>query len=407
MTNSSLKTKAESYLNHLCFAIPTRRVGTAGNQAANAFLAKTFASFGFQAESQPFECIDWAQDGASLSLNGEQFLVLVGPFSPGCRVEAPLAVVSKVEELELADIQDKILLLRGEIAREQLMPKNFPFYNPDEHQRIIHLLETKRPAAILSATGRNPELAGAVYPFPLIEDGDFDIPSAYMTEEEGTRLASHTGELAALVIKAERRPSSGLNLAARKGLADRRVVVSAHMDAKDNTPGALDNAAGVIVLLLLAELLRDYAGELGIELVPFNGEDHYTAAGEIVYLKANEGKLDEILLNINIDAAGYRSKKNVYSLYECSDKLAQAIRKSFAGNEILAEGAPWYQGDHMVFAMNGTPALAVTSEGFMEIETQFAHTPKDRPELVDCGQLVEIATALWELLQNIEKKLVF
>jgi aminopeptidase YwaD len=403
MTNSSLKTKAESYLNHLCLEIHNRRVGTVGNQAANTFLAKTFASFGFQVESQPIECIDWTQNGASLSVNGEQFQVLVGPFSPGCRVAAPLAVVSKVEELALADVQDKILLLHGEIAREQLMPKNFPFYNPDEHQRIIHLLETKRPAAILSATGRNPELAGAVYPFPLIEDGDFDIPSTYMTEEEGAQLASQADELAALVIKAERRPSSGLNLVARRGPANRRVVVSAHMDAKDNTPGALDNAAGVVVLLLLAELLKDYDGRLGIELVPFNGEDHYSAAGEIVYLKANEGRLSEVLLNINIDAAGYLGKKNEYSLYEFPEGLAGLVRESLGENEILVEGESWYQGDHMVFAMQGVPALAITSEGFMEIETRFAHTPKDCPELVDCAQLVDVATVVRELLQSIEK----
>jgi aminopeptidase YwaD len=406
MTNSSLKAKAESYLSRLCLEIPTRRVGTAGNQAANTFLAETFASFGFRLESQLLKCIDWTQNGASLSLNDEQFEVLVGPFSPGCRVAAQLVVASSVEELESAKVHDKILLLRGEIAREQLMPKNFPFYNPDEHQRIVRLLETKGPAAIISATGRNPELAGAVYPFPLIEDGDFDIPSAYMTEEEGTRLASHADELAALVIEAKRRPSSGLNLAARKGPADRRIVVSAHMDAKDSTPGALDNAAGVVVLLLLAELMKGYSGELGVELVPFNGEDHYSAAGEIAYLRANEGRLKEVLLNINIDAAGYRGKKNVYSLYECPAGKASLIRGTFEENANLAEGEPWYQGDHMVFAMNGVPALAITSEGFMEIETQFAHTPKDRPELVDCAQLLEVATTLHEILLKFSKNQV-
>jgi len=400
MTNSSLKTKAESYLNHLCLEIPTRRVGTAGNQTANAFLAQTFASFGFQVESQPFECIDWSQKGASLSLNGEQFEIFVGPFSLGCRVKASLVIVSTVDELESANVRDKILLLRGEIAREQLMPKNFPFYNPDEHRRIIRLLETKKPAAVISATGRNPELAGAVYPFPLIEDGDFDIPSVYMTEAEGARLASHENEVAALAIEAERHPSSGLNLAASKGRADRRIVVSAHMDAKDNTPGALDNAAGVIVLLLLAELLEDYDGGLGVELVPFNGEDHYSAAGEIAYLKANDDRLKEVLLNINIDATGYRGKKNTYSLYECSEEMTNLIQKTFEGKESLTAGEPWYQGDHMVFAMNGVPALAITSEGFMEIETKYAHTPKDRPELLDCAQLVEVAIALRALLLN-------
>jgi aminopeptidase YwaD len=404
MTNPSLKAKAENYLNYLCLEIPTRRVGTEGNQAANQFIADTFESFGFLVERQSFECIDWAQNGANLSVNGEQFEILVGPFSLGCRVEVPLFVVSKVDELELADIQDKILLLRGEIAREQLMPKNFPFYNPDEHQRIIRLLETKGPAAVISATGRNPELAGAVYPFPLIEDGDFDIPSAYMTEEEGARLASYADEMAALFIEAERRPSTGVNLAARIGRSDKRIVVSAHMDAKDDTPGALDNAAGAIILLLMAELLKDYDGDPGIELVPFNGEDHYSAAGEIAYLKANEGKLKEIMLNINIDAAGYRGKKNVYSLYECPEEMSDLIQKTFEDGKSLTEGEPWYQGDHMVFAMQGVPALAITSESFMDIETKYAHTPKDHPDLVDCEQLINVATSLYELLLEVENR---
>jgi hypothetical protein len=57
----------------------------------------------------------------------------------------------------------------------------------------------------------------------------------------------------------------------------------------------------------------------------------------------------------------------------------------------------------MVFAMNGVPALAITSEGFLEIETNIAHTPADRPEIVDCAQLVEIACVLQELLLSIGK----
>ncbi|MBK9392004.1 MAG: M28 family peptidase [Bacteroidetes bacterium] len=34
------------------------------------------------------------------------------------------------------------------------------------------------------------------------------------------------------------------------------MVVTAHIDAKKGTPGAIDNATGVIVLLLLSELQR-------------------------------------------------------------------------------------------------------------------------------------------------------
>ena len=87
-----------------------------------------------------------------------------------------------------------------------LMPKNFVFYNPEEHQKIIALLEKGEPKAIICATGRNAALAGGVYPFPLIEDGDFNIPSVYMTEEEGKKLIQYAGKNIFLESRSRRIP---------------------------------------------------------------------------------------------------------------------------------------------------------------------------------------------------------
>jgi aminopeptidase YwaD len=403
MSSSQLAEKAERYLERLCGEIPNRRVGSQGNRAATAFFAETVASFGFRTLCPEFECIDWAQEGARLTAGGEVFESSPSPYSLGCNVSAPLTVVSTADELEAAEIAGAIVLLRGEIAKEQLMPKNFPFYNPDEHRRIISLLESKAPRAIIAATTRNPELAGAVYPFPLIEDGDFDIPSVYMTEDEGRRLARHAGQVVALESLAQRISSSGCNVVARKAItAPRRIVLCAHIDSKLGTPGALDNAAGVVTLLLLAELLADYDGRLGVEIVAINGEDYYAASGEKLYLEHNRGSLRDIALSINLDALGYRQGPTAYSLYSCSDTLAAAVRRAFAGYDDLCEGEPWYQSDHMVFVQNQVPALAITSEGLMEIETAVAHTPKDRPELVDCSKLVSFAIVLRELLDRLE-----
>ena len=50
----------------------------------------------------------------------------------------------------------------GDICAEQLMPKNFVFYNPDHHKRIYAFLEEKMPAAIITATERKPEMVGAL-----------------------------------------------------------------------------------------------------------------------------------------------------------------------------------------------------------------------------------------------------
>ena len=398
-----LASKADSYLNRLCLEISNRRVGSEGNRAATGFFAEVASAYGFRVEAPEFRCIDWSEEGAHLTAGDETFEVHASPYSLGIRAEAPLAVASTLGELEAVEAANRILLVRGEIAREQLMPVNFPFYNPEEHPRILGLLQARKPLAIVAATSRNPELAGAVYPFPLIEDGDFDIPSVYMTDEEGARLAAHAGRTASLDSRAQRIPSAGCNVVARKGTdAPQRVVFCAHIDAKRGTPGALDNAAGVVVLLLLAELLEGCEGRLGVELVALNGEDYYAAPGEISYLEQNRGKMGDIALNVNLDAPGHLQGNTHYSLYGCPDALASAIRGTLSGREGLVEGEEWYQGDHMVFVQNQVPALAITSERFMEIETTVAHTALDTPDLVDRAKLADVALALRDLLLALE-----
>jgi aminopeptidase YwaD len=245
-----------------------------------------------------------------------------------------------------------------------------------------------------------------VYPFPLIEDGDFDIPSVYMTDREGDRLATHAGSRVLLEIKAERIPASGCNVIARKGAdPNHRVVLFAHIDAKDNTPGAIDNAAGAVVLLLLAELLADYSGSLGLEMVALNGEDYYNAPGEQQYVRLNAGRFAEIILGVNIDAAGYVQGGTAFSLYDCPVDLADLVRQAFAAQPDMVEGEPWYQSDHGLFIQHHRPALAITSERFMELTTYIPNTPKDRPEIVDMNKLVLIAMALRDLLLSLNRYL--
>jgi aminopeptidase YwaD len=405
MDKTLARRRVETYLQKLCIEIPQRRVGSVGNREATSFFAERVADFGFEVESTAFQCLDWVENGARLTVAGEGYPVQVSPYSNGGRAQAPLVVASTLDELEGLEeraVRGRVLLLRGEIAQEQLMPKKFPFYNPEYHQRIISLLERKGPAAIVTATARNPELAGALYPFPLIEDGDFDIPSVYMTEEQGARLAERAGQEAALEIDAQRIPAHGYNVVARKGAASARLVVCAHIDAKQGTPGALDNAASVAALLLLAEMLQGYQGEgLTVELVAFNGEDDYSAAGEKLYLERNAGRLDEIVLAVNLDGAGYREGNTTFSLYECPDGVAAAIRAVFGDRPGIVEGAPWYQSDHMVFVMNGVPALAFTSDRFTELWNEIAHTERDRPELVDGEKLGAIAEGLGALVERV------
>lgn len=387
--------KASGYLRHLCLNIPTRLVGTAGNRAATDFFERTTSSLGWRTETQRFDSLEYKTGKINLQAGETRFAVSISPYSLGCNVQAELSIAASIEELRAGDHRGKILLLKGNLTKEQLAPKKYVFYNPDHHQEIYRLLESQQPAAIITATAKNPAMAGAQYPFPLIEDGDFNIPTAFMTDVEGERLAAWAGKPLRLEMEAQRLSSWSENVCAfNGGQAGKRVVVCAHIDAKTGTPGAVDNASGVVVLLLLAEMLKTHPIAAPVELLAMNGEDHYSAGGELAYLNRHAGHLDKIRLAINVDGAGYRGSPSEISFYECPPgerDLALAEMKKYAS---IREGAIWYQSDHMVFAMNQVPAIALTTAAFMDMESEIAHTEKDTPDLVDLPLLVDIARFL-------------
>lgn len=391
----------QKYLKFLCEELPQRPVGSEGNRLATSFFGNTVKAFGWDLEETEFSALDWQEEGAELQVEGVNYQVYPSPYAQGCDLRGRLAAAGTLEELETCQGKGNILLIHGELAREQLMPKNFVFYNPEEHQRIISLLEEIHPAAILSATSRNAALAGGVYPFPLIEDGDFNIPSVYLTEENGLALLQEVGKDVSLISRAMRIPALGYNLVARKGHNPSfRYVISAHIDAKIGTPGAIDNGTGIIILLLLAELLDDYAGNPTIELLPFNGEDYYAASGQMIYLQQNQDKFDEIQLNINIDGAGYHLGPSAFSPFDLNQEMGMILAGVLDGESNLVLGEPWVQGDHSIFLQQGVPAIAVSSKWFIDnMESQtITHTPKDHSGIVNCQRLIEIALAIHQII---------
>lgn len=401
--NLTLEQQARDSLNYLTLELDNRRTGSPQNQMAVEFVVSKLKSLGYELEESCFECVDWHSGQVVLIVNGEPVEARISPYSNGIETEAPLVHVRTLEDLQQADLRGKIGLLTGELAKEQLMPKNFPFYNPEHHQRIIAALEAQAPAALIAATSKNPDLAGGLYPFPLFEDGDFDIPSVYIKDSYGEQLASLSGASARLKIEAERIPSAACNVIARKGqLPSPRLVICAHIDSKDGTPGALDNAAGVVTLLLLAERLRDYPGDPTVEIVAFNGEDYYAASGEIEYLQSSLGSAQDVLLAINIDGAGYKRGQTAYSLYGCPGPLRDTLLTVFSGYPDLVEGPEWYQSDHGWFIQQGIPALAFTSDQFDRLWSEIAHTPMDRPELVSSQKLVSLSAALHDIILNVD-----
>lgn len=401
MTLQELTNTAASILHFLCEELPTRRVGSEENRKATTFFAEKLMASGFCVKTPHFDCMDWEEQGATLMVNGTPFDVFPSPYSNGFSGQGELVIASTVAELENLALRDKILLLWGEVTASQLFPKNFRFYNPEEHQHIYRLLEAGAPKAIITATGKNPDMAGAMYPFPMFEDGDFDIPSVYMKDVDGDRLAKLGGQIVQLKCHSRRIPTYGYNvLATKQGHQNSRIVVCAHIDAKPGTSGALDNAAGITVLLLLGDLLHDYKGNFDLEIVAFNGEDYYASSGEIQYMDANAQNMQAIALVINMDGIGLKDCPTAFSLYGCSQEVEEKARSAFLSSGMV-EGEAWYQSDHTMFIQQGRPAIALTTQDFGQFTSKIIHTPNDTIDNVNPQELANIACCLAGLIQKL------
>ncbi|MDD3656838.1 MAG: M28 family peptidase [Atribacterota bacterium] len=400
MDKKYYQAKADEYLYRICNVKPNRHTGSQGNRDATAYCADILQKLGYTVDTKPFHTLDYKFKSVTLTLGNKRFQVYQSPYSLSCHIKSELVNVSTVTDLENIDCNNKILLMKGEICSKQLMPKNFVFYNPDEHKKIINLLEEKNPAAIITATSKNPDLVGALYPFPLIVDGDFNIPSVYCTDFTGEEISAYSGEQFELDLQAERIPSTAWNVI---GLPDKsyeeKIIFCAHIDAYEDSPGASDNSSGVVVLLLLAEMLLQYKKPIGVELIAFNGEDHYSAGGQMDYLKRYGTDIKNIRFAVNIDDVGFKDGKTDFSFYEVDNKLQQKISTVLNNYPGLKEGESWFSGDHMIFVQQGRPAIALTSEKMPKLMATITHTKKDKPEIIDTLKLVEIAEALSMIVQ--------
>ena len=403
--NNNFFEKAKEYVGFFCNVKPNRRTGSKGNKEAIKFFKEQINPWNYEIDTTEFSCLDYENNGSTLSENNTTHEVFTSPFSVPGHIESTLIIASNLHELETLNYNNKLLLLKGEICKEQLMPKKFIFYNPKHHKEIYSLLEQKKPAAIITATTKNEEVVGNFYPFPLFEDGDFDIPSVYCQDIVGNTLEQikkKKDPVFTLTIDAQRISSTASNVIAKKySDANQKIVICAHIDARDTTPGASDNASGTAVLLLLAEMLHQYKGTFDIEIVAFNGEDYYSVGGQMDYLKRYGNELNDIYLVINIDDVGYKQGATCISYYNCSEDMEGKTSNLLKHYKTIQKGMQWFQGDHMIFAQKEIATIAFTSEKSMELLKTITHTKHDTPDILNYAKIVELASFLKDLIDTL------
>jgi Zn-dependent M28 family amino/carboxypeptidase len=215
------------------------------------------------------------------------------------------------------------------------------------------------------------------------------------------------------------------NLIARFGPDDGPLlVIGAHYDSWDDTPGADDNASGVAGLLEIARLLAARPPPRAVELVaytleepPFFRSDHM---GSMRHARALREQGHEVRLMLSLEMIGYfddapGSQRYPMSglglLYpEAGDFIAlvgpyrdfglmrrvKALFKGASTVPTVSINAPAFvQGvdfsDHASYWRHGFPAIMVTDTAFLRNPNY--HGPGDTADTLDYARMAQVVRA--------------
>jgi len=182
------------------------------------------------------------------------------------------------------------------------------------------------------------------------------------------------------------------------------ILFLAHLDTVYNTPGANDNTASAIALIMLAHTLKDQKFHHTLRFVA-TGAEEFGELGAIHYAerRKKEGTFNNIKYVFNFDSLTYGLDLQLYSK---DQGLKDAVVKIY--QDLGLEGTPKLF-DKTGFALDATPfketgalALYVNSRGENERTLPLWHRPEDTADSVRPVYIENPHQAFAELVRRIE-----
>ena len=138
-------------------------------------------------------------------------------------------------------------------------------------------------------------------------------------------------------------------------LPEHYIVIGAHYDAIEESPGADDNASGSAAVMEMARVVRNVDTDLTLVFILFDGEEQ-GLFGSSHYAGEASDRGDSIIYMMNLDMIAHYTNSDHANLYDCYDHtfslLWQALADSLAGISGVLAG---YSGssDHFPFYLHG------------------------------------------------------
>ena len=231
------------------------------------------------------------------------------------------------------------------------------------------------------------------------------------------------------------KPLTGISLIARRPdfRADAaRFIVGAHIDSREESPGADDNASAVAALLEIARLLPEISTEeraLEIELVAFDLEEEGMLGGAWHAKQCRQNAID-LRGMVSLEMLGYCDHtpgsqslpKQLVGLYPDTGDFIAVIGNQISGDLInsfqkgmqqidglpveklaVPENGNWLQAtrlsDHSPFWDEGFAALMITDTSFMR--NPHYHQASDTIETLDFDFLTKVTAGSLQAVSDI------
>lgn len=204
-------------------------------------------------------------------------------------------------------------------------------------------------------------------------------------------------------------------------LKDEYIVIGAHIDHLGYNkldyngnekiqiyPGADDNASGVATLLELAKeiSLNKFMFRRSVIIAAFGAEE-VGMAGSWYFLNRAFGKVDDIVMMINLDMVGRSSGENKIQTFTAMNnpdltKILDNVTDSSLFVKPVGASSDYFPSDHRTFYEKDIPVVLFTTGTHRDY-----HTPRDTKEKLDYEQmshLVEYVYSLAEVVANRDER---
>jgi Zn-dependent M28 family amino/carboxypeptidase len=210
------------------------------------------------------------------------------------------------------------------------------------------------------------------------------------------------------------------------------VLVGAHYDTVEGSPGADDNASGIAALLELSHLFAGVETERTLRFVAFTNEEppffFWGRMGSAVYAETAKARGEDIRLMISLEMLGaysdrpgsqgyppflkhfYPDRGNFIAMVSnraSREELRQLVAAFQAHSDFPVEslatfefvpGVAW--SDHLSFWRQGYPAMMVTDTAFYRNAAY--HSAADTPEKLNYPAMARVVEGLFHALRVLE-----